>query len=152
MTHTPSIAFRHLPPRGKNAINHCLEFGHGARSVSVSVEYVLQHSGIWHKRGGREEGSGGGGGGGGGAQWFSGPFHGAGSAETEWAPLMLLLSTFPSEAVASITVSVAISYGSVTLTELRSYANREAGLDSHSLSHFSTVPDKPYGFCGCKAP
>ena len=55
MTHTPSTAFRHLPPRGKNAINHCLEFGHDARSVSVSVEYVLQHSGIWHKRGGRGE-------------------------------------------------------------------------------------------------
>ena len=109
----------------------------------------IQVSGI-SEEGGRRGAVGGGGGGG--AQWFSGPFHGAGSAETEWAPLMLLLSTFPSEAVASITVSVAISYGSVTLTELRSYANREAGLDSHSLSHFSTVPDKPYGFCGCKAP
>ena len=59
MTHIPNFAFRHLPPRGKNAINHCLELGHGARSVHVSVEYVLQHSGFWHKRGGREDGGGG---------------------------------------------------------------------------------------------
>ena len=26
--------------------------------------------------------------------------------------------------------------------------NREVGLDSHSLSRSSPVPNKPYGFCG----
>ena len=30
--------------------------------------------------------------------------------------------------------------------------NTEKGLDWHSLSHSSTVPDKPYGFCGRKEP
>ena len=30
--------------------------------------------------------------------------------------------------------------------------NREVDLGSHSLSNSSSVPDKPYGFCGRKAP
>ena len=30
--------------------------------------------------------------------------------------------------------------------------NRAVGLGSHSLSHTSPVPNKPYGFCGRKAP
>ena len=30
--------------------------------------------------------------------------------------------------------------------------NREVGVGSHSLSHSYPVPDKPYGFCGLKAP
>ena len=33
--------------------------------------------------------------------------------------------------------------------ELRGRVNKEVGLGSHSLSHSSPVPDKPYGFCGC---
>ena len=32
-------------------------------------------------------------------------------------------------------------------SELRSCVNREVGLGSHSLSHSSPVPNKPYGFC-----
>ena len=30
--------------------------------------------------------------------------------------------------------------------------NREVGLGSHALSQPSPVPNKPHGFCGCKAP
>ena len=30
--------------------------------------------------------------------------------------------------------------------------NREVGPGSHSLYHSSPVPNKPYGFCGRKAP
>ena len=36
--------------------------------------------------------------------------------------------------------------------EPRICVNREVGLGSHSLSHTSHVPNKPYGFCGRKAP
>ena len=36
--------------------------------------------------------------------------------------------------------------------ELGSCVNREGGLGPHSLSHSSPVPNKPYGFCGRKAP
>ena len=36
--------------------------------------------------------------------------------------------------------------------ELRSCVDREVGLGSYSLSRSSPVPDKPYGFCGRKAP
>ena len=32
-------------------------------------------------------------------------------------------------------------------SELRSCANGEVGLGSHSLSHSFPVPNKPYGFC-----
>ena len=35
-------------------------------------------------------------------------------------------------------------------TELWSCVNQEVGLGSHSLSHSSPVPNKPYGFCGRK--
>ena len=37
-------------------------------------------------------------------------------------------------------------------SELRSCVNREVGLGPHSLSHSAPVPDKPYGFCGRRAP
>ena len=37
-------------------------------------------------------------------------------------------------------------------SELRSCVNRNVGLGSHSLSQSSSVPNKPYGFCGHKAP
>ena len=37
-------------------------------------------------------------------------------------------------------------------SKLRSCVNREVGLGSHSLSHSSPVPNKPYGFCGRAAP
>ena len=40
----------------------------------------------------------------------------------------------------------------VRCSELRSCVNGELGLGSHSLSHSSPVPNKPYGFCGRKAP
>ena len=36
-------------------------------------------------------------------------------------------------------------------SQLRSCVNRELGLGSHSLSHSSPVPNKPYSFCGRKA-
>ena len=38
------------------------------------------------------------------------------------------------------------------VAELGSCVNREVGLGSHSLSHSSPVPNKPYSFCGRKAP
>ena len=37
-------------------------------------------------------------------------------------------------------------------SELRSRVNRVVGLGSHCLSHSSPDPNKPYGFCGRKAP
>ena len=36
--------------------------------------------------------------------------------------------------------------------DLRGCVNRAVGLGSHSLSHSSPVPNKPYGFCGRRAP
>ena len=38
------------------------------------------------------------------------------------------------------------------LAELRSCVNKEVGPGPHSLSRSSPVPNKPYGFCGRKAP
>ena len=37
-------------------------------------------------------------------------------------------------------------------SELRDCVNREVGLGYHSLSRSFPVPNKPYGFCGRKAP
>ena len=37
-------------------------------------------------------------------------------------------------------------------SEIKRCLKREVGLGSHSLSHSSSVPNKPYGFCGRKAP
>ena len=48
--------------------------------------------------------------------------------------------------------SPASKTGRSKYSELRSRVNREVGPGSHSLSHSSPVPNKPYGFCGRKAP
>ena len=40
----------------------------------------------------------------------------------------------------------------VRCSDRRSCVDRGVGLGSHSLSHSSPVPNKPYGFCGHRAP